>query len=361
MTGRERRPPRGRRGLRACLVPLAAVLALLLASASLDATSAAFSAGTSNPGNAWSAGRLAPPTGLTAVQTCSAGSIVFQNATRAKGSASLSLPTPAGTAAGDLLLAQVTNRGGQAELTAPSGWNLIRRDTSSRAGDGVPQVTSALYWRRAVSPEPTSATFTLAAAVDMVGGMLGYRGVSTTSPVDASASAAGATPTTTTPTVTTTVANAVLVDFTAKRQEALPAPTGTTERFRYLSDGTGEATQGASAGDVAFTGPGTAPTRSTSPAGASVEWLAQTVALRPAASTPSAVLSWTPSTSSWATGYVLERSSAGAVLTRSLTPVTTSGFTEGTLANGTAYTYRLWAYQGTWTSAPVTAGLTTSC
>ena len=35
--------------------------------------------------------------------------------------------------------------------------------------------------------------------------------------------------------------------------------------------------------------------------------------------------------------------------------------TDGPLVNGTAYTYRLVAYRGTWTSTAATAALTPSC
>jgi hypothetical protein len=342
------------------LPALVAALALVVAVLALPPASAVFSSATANPGNTLAADRLQPPSGLTATTSCLSSTIGLRAATQAAGSGSLVLPTPPGTSAGDLLVAQVSNWGGPAVLTPPAGWNLIRRDSAFQT-NGAAQVTSALFWRVAVATEPASATFHLAASVDMVGGIAAYSGVSTTSPVDTHEAAAGTSATTTVPSVTTTVANTMLVHFTTKRQEQLPAPGGTAERWRLIS-GTGTSIQGVSAGDVSFAGPGATPVRSsTSPSNFSSEWIGQTVALRPIPQQPAANLSWTATPSSWATGYRGERVVGGTVQATSSAPMGTTTVTDPGLVNGTTYTYRVWAYRGSWVSTVQTTTLTPNC
>jgi hypothetical protein len=352
--------PRFRPVRRRDLPALVAALALVVAVLALPPASAVFSSATANAANLLGADRLQPPSGLTATTSCLSSTIGLRAATQAAGSGSLVLPTPPGTSAGDLLVAQVSNWGGPAVLTPPAGWNLIRRDSAFQT-NGAAQVTSALFWRVAVATEPASATFYLAASVDMAGGIAAYSGASTTSAVDAHEAATSTSATTTVPSVTTTVANTMLVHFTTKRQEQLPAPGGTAERWRLIS-GTGTSIQGVSAGDVSFAGPGATPVRSsTSPSTFSSEWIGQTVALRPIPQQPAANLTWTATPSSWATGYRGERVVGGTVQATSSAPMGTTTVTDPGLVNGTTYTYRVWAYRGSWVSTVQTTTLTPNC
>jgi hypothetical protein len=352
--------PRSHLVRRRHLAALVAALALVAAVLTLPTASAVFTSRTTNPANALAADRLQPPSGLTATTSCLSSTIVFRAATKAAGSGSLVLPTPPGTSAGDLLVAQVSNWGGPAVLTPPAGWTLIRRDSAFQT-NGAAQVTSALFWRVAVATEPASATFHLAASVDMAGGIAAYSGASTTSAVDAHEAATSTSATTTVPSVTTTVANTMLVHFTTKRQEQLPAPGGTAERWRLIS-GTGTSIQGISAGDVSFAGPGATPVRSsTSPSNFSSEWIGQTVALRPIPQQPAATLNWTATPSSWATGYRGERIVGGTVQATSSAPMGATTVTDPGLVNGTTYTYRVWAYRGSWVSTVQTTTLTPNC
>ena len=223
-------------------------------------------------------------------------------------------------------------------------------------------VVSRLYYKVATSAEPSGYTFDIGQSVQVIGHIVAYSGVSTSTPVDASNWASGFSSTATTPSVTTTRANTRLVHLTAKRQEALPAPASTTSRWSALSSGA-TASIGVSAGDEAFAGPGATSSRSaTSGGNFSAEWVAQTVALRPLPGTPTANATWTASPSTWATGYRLERSVGGTVeATQTVTPISATSATDSPLVNGTTYSYRLWAYSGTWTSPAVTAGFTPSC
>ena len=337
---------------------LGCALAVLVVTATATSAGAAFS-DSFTVATAVATDRLAPPSGLTVVQTCTpSASIAFRAASSAKGSTSLTLPTPAGTVAGDVLVAQVANRYEAYPLSAPSGWTLIFRDTSGAA------VTSALFWRVATATEPSGATFTLSgvSGVQMAGGIAAYSGVSTTNPVNASGTTAGHGPTVSTASVTTTAANTLLLHTVTKRQEDLAAPTGTTERWRLMS-GNGTATEGASAGDERFAGPGaTAPRVSTSSANFSTEWVSHTVALRPLPGTPSAAATWTAAPQPWATGYRLDRIVAGTVqATRTVPLVSATYATDGPLANGTTYTYELRTYFASWTSVPLTVTLAAAC
>ncbi len=353
--------PRVRTLGRRHLPALVAALALVAAVLTLPTVSTAFSARTANSANALAADLLQPPSGLTATQSCSPSTITYLNASTAAGVGSMTLPTPSGISPGDVLVAQVGNKGGgTATLTAPAGWTSIRRDTAMRSGN-TPQVTSALFWRVVVAGEPSSATFTTTSTVDMVGGIAAYRGVSTAAPVDVSDVRTGTSTTATTPSVTTTVAHTMLVDFTAKWQDELPAPAGTQQRWKRMSSAD-TANFGISAGDVTFAGTGATPTRNAaSSTGYSSEWLAQTIALRPVPQQPAAILTWTASPSSWATGYRGERIAAGTVQATSSAPMGTTTVTDPGLVNGTTYTYRVWTYRGSWVSPDVTTTLTPSC
>ena len=74
------------------------------------------------------------------------------------------------------------------------------------------------------------------------------------------------------------------------------------------------------------------------------------------AGSPVAVLSWTASPSTYASGYQLTRAGGS---TQTITPVTTTAATDGPLAGG-SYSRQPVAYDGNWTSSGISASLTTS-
>jgi hypothetical protein len=175
-------------------------------------------------------------------------------------------------------------------------------------------------------------------------------------------SATGTGTTATTPSLLTPVSTVEVVHLLTKTQEALPVPAGTTVLIQGQA-GTAPASLGVVAADETFAGPGTIPSRSaTSTTALSSEWIAQTLVLGRVQDTPSASLSWTASTSSWADGYVLDRLVGGTVqATQPVSGRATTSATQGPLANGTSYTFRLSTSRGTWRSTPVTATLTPVC
>ena len=182
---------------------------------------------------------------------------------------SLSIPTPAGTAAGDVLVVQLTNRENVgATATAPAGWTLLRSEQSASA------IKSWLFVRVATATEPSSHAFTIDLASAMAGSMVSVRGADPVQPVDVhlgqkngnSASLA-------LPTSTTTSSNGLAVWFSAQvwSGTTCPAvhtpPSGFTELLdtclsstsRGLLHSAAVAEMGAAGPQPAFTGSSTLP------------------------------------------------------------------------------------------------------
>jgi hypothetical protein len=276
----------------------------------------------------------------------------------------VTIPLPTGTAANDLLLAHVSHRQNLRGITPPIGWTPLEHEEALFAGVTGSAVSSAVFWKRATAAEPASATFSLAAgpSVEVAGAVAAYSGVHLSTPINASDGAVGNSPTAAAPSLTTTVPGAVLVQLFAKRQETLPAPAGADARWGLPSSNSGNAWVGASGADEVRAAAGATGVRNSSASTFTSEWVALAVALRPALGAPSASLAWTASTSSDATGYRLERVVGAAVQAgATVDPVSANAATDGPLANGTAYTYRLRTYSGTWTSPDATVGFTPSC
>lgn len=353
----QHRPRRGRRGLFAATAAALAALALVLAPTALDGTRASFSATTANAGDELATGQVQPPSGLTVAQSCAAASSITQRtATTDDGTASVVLPMPSGTTTGDLLVAHVAYHDGAVILGAPSGWVRLGQTT-----DGGQHVTSAVYWKVAAAGEPTAVfSHPDGATGVMAAGLIAFVGARPTAPAIAAATNSGTTATT--PSLTTTATGVTVAHLFSKTREALPAPTGMTNRYQRAS-GTGTGNVGVSAAVETFAGPGSTPSRSaTSTTGDSSAWVAQALVLQRVRDTPSAQLSWTASPSSWASGYVLDRVVGGSVQATAMPPgVATVSATQGPLVNGTAYTFRLTTARDTWRSTSVTTLLTPNC
>jgi hypothetical protein len=86
----------------------------------------------------------------------------------------LSVPRPTGVVAGDVLIASVDARlSAEASITAPTGWILIRRDSSAPRYGSLSQ---ALYYKVAGSAEPTKYAWFLAAPVSAAGSVVDFKG-----------------------------------------------------------------------------------------------------------------------------------------------------------------------------------------
>lgn len=75
---------------------------------------------------------------------------------------SYTINKPSGVVSGDLMIASVCFNGSQTTVTAPSGWDLVRKTTSIRGDGGISSgsVTLVVFKRTAGSSEPNSWTGT---------------------------------------------------------------------------------------------------------------------------------------------------------------------------------------------------------
>ena len=124
----------------------------------------------------------------------------------------LTLQRPKSADAGDVLIASVDARlPASASITAPSGWALIRRDSSA---PGYQSLTQALYYKVAEPSDPTSFTWSVASPVSIAGAILDVKGADVQTPVDSHSGAF--TPESSSfvaPSVTTTVDGDLVVGF----------------------------------------------------------------------------------------------------------------------------------------------------
>jgi hypothetical protein len=118
----------------------------------------------------------------------------------------LNVPAPAGTAAGDLLIAAIVTDGEQKpDITAPAGWTLIDHGTESRA------VTMDVLWKITGAAEPGSYDFSWVKAEQAYGWIMRFSGHDPSNPINTSAVAGGASSAPVSPAVDTTVANALVL------------------------------------------------------------------------------------------------------------------------------------------------------
>ena len=141
----------------------------------------------------------------------------------------LALPFPAGTLAGDVMIASVAVSA-SATISAPPGWTLV---ATTAQGAGATSRLST-YYRVATGAEPASYTFTLGGAgVGAAGGIVSFSGVDTANPIEAQgANATASALTHTAAAITTTVANTMLVgifEFASSPAAANWAPNAMTE------------------------------------------------------------------------------------------------------------------------------------
>lgn len=330
-------------------------MGLVGAPATLAGAHATFSATASNTGDTLATAQLQPPANLAVTQSCTATpTITPRTYSGSVGTTSVSVAVPTGTTSGDVMLAQIAYPDGAEVITAPSGWTLLMTTSSGT------QVTSAIYWKAATSSEP-SVVFSRPAGSsgDFALAVNTYTGARLSVPA-VYGSATGTGTVATTPSLTTTGTTTEITHFLTQRQGLFPVPSGTTSLYSGSSSASATS-EGLTAADETFAGPGTIPTR-TATSSASTAWVAETVVLRRVAGTPSANASWTASSSTWATGYLLDRQVGGTTQsTATVAGASTTSTTDGALTDATGYTYRLTTYKGTWRSSSVTATLTTDC
>ena len=143
---------------------------------------------------------------------------------------SIAVSPPAGLIANDVMLAVISQRGGNTSIvnTAPSGWSKVLE-----IDDGTAD-SLAIYSKVATASEPASYTWVLTNSNHTAVAITAFRGVDTAGLVNVSASQANAASTSYTATsVTTTVAQAMLVAFYSAidGNGTINASTGMTQAF----------------------------------------------------------------------------------------------------------------------------------
>jgi chitodextrinase len=204
------------------------------------------------------------------------GSPTFRGASSAANNTSttLSVSRPAGTTAGDVLLASVSVRG--APTIAPqAGWTLVRLDVNSTV------LRQALYVRVAAAGDPGGWTWTFNAAKAAVGEIVAYGGVDSGAPVAAHAGQVNASSTTVTaPSVQASAGQGVVALFSIARSTTMTTAQPLTERAEVRTTAGTYHVTGVAADTLATTTGSVGAFTSTAPSGA--VGVGQTVVLRPA-------------------------------------------------------------------------------
>lgn len=183
-------------------------------------------------------------------QSGSATTINFRSAQKAynsSGVTQLSVSKPAGVIADDVLVACVTIRADSSISSVPSGWTLIRQDTTATTdNNGCRQ---AIYYKVAGSSEPSSYQWKTSASTDIAICIAAFSGVNTSTPIEVNDGTSSDDPNDTTctaPSVTTTTATCMLVTFhgfnpatTTTATTSQTPPSGMTEAADTASVGPG--------------------------------------------------------------------------------------------------------------------------
>ena len=191
----------------------------------------------------------------------------------------ITIPKPAGTAAGDLLIATIVTDGeNKPEMTAPAGWTLIDHGRTSK------QVTMDVLWKIADASESGSYDFSWAKSQQAYGWIMRFTGHDPAAPIHDAQSDGGTSSSPVSPAVTTTIANTMIVriggfddDDISPGDPGLSGHTAIT--MGASSSGSGTASGGA--GYVLQSGTGDSGESSFSLT-ASEEYRAVTIAIAPA-------------------------------------------------------------------------------
>lgn len=313
-------------------------------------------AATTNGNNFLAAATFPPPSNLQLTSSCPPSTpIGFRGSTTTGGqNTTMALTKPTGTVAGDTMLAHIVLREDVA-LTAPSGWTLVRRSTTSPF--------SAIYVKLAGSGEPASYAWT-SASVRYAAGLGTWTNVSSVAAINAHAGAAGTGSSIVAPSITTSLPNTMLVAFwSIHDNRSVTIPAWMTSRWQVDSNQVG-----ARADQVQTS----AATELFAPSGATLDRIAispafdnnvgQLVALRPTSGGGAIVnATWTATPSPIASGYKLQRWFGPVQQTeQTITPRTTTNASDTSVMAGLTYTYKLFAFSTTWTSTEISKTVSVS-
>jgi hypothetical protein len=283
--------------------------------------------------------------------------IAFRSASFARngGATTLVIAKPASLVAGNVMLASIDTRG-TTVITAPVGWVTIADNANGTA------MRKTTYYKIAGASEPSTYTWSFSSAVPAAGGIVAYRGVDQTNPIDAANGQSNASSTSiTAPSISTTVPNAMLLGFFGTAINATIAPpTGMVERGEIaITSGNTKIATEISDAILAATGPTGVRIAVADRAASNI---GQVVALRPVTppSTTSPLaptnLSATPgdrqislnwNASSGASSYNIKRSSVSGGPYTTIASMTSTSYVDTNLTNGVTYYYVVTAVNAT--------------
>jgi hypothetical protein len=172
---------------------------------------------------------------------------VFEELTEAalgSNGTSLTISKPAGTAAGDLLVAAVVTDGDNtASLAAPAGWNVTTVVDHNR------KVTLGVWWKLANAAESSSYDFTWANNEHAYGWIMRFSGHDPVNPINANSYSEGSSASPSSAAVTTTVDNSLVLHIGGFDDDDItagdPGLSGTTAiNMNDSGDGTATASGG---------------------------------------------------------------------------------------------------------------------
>jgi hypothetical protein len=187
---------------------------------------------------------------------------------------------PASTAAGNLLLANISISGGnQATVTPPSGW------TETLRTDNDTSVSVISYYKIASASEPSNYTWTIDHQTTAKGAISQYTGIDSSNPIDSSTGNTGfGTIATTTPLTTGSNNEQIVTPYatdvgkSANAGAYFSTPTGMTERYDLSNTPFGPSNASDDAIQAVAGGSGSNST--TISGGKARNWVAQQIALR---------------------------------------------------------------------------------
>lgn len=197
------------------------------------------------------------------------------------GSTTLTIPKPAGTVEGDLLVAQVAARGGTGvSVTAPAGWTLI--DTATNGTN----INQTLYWKTAGGSEPANYDFTLSNSQKTAGGIIALTGADSTNPIGPVGEATGNSHTITAPTVTAASdGSRLLVMMGMAGATAITPGPGLTQRWLIQTDSGTSANRALATGNDQTVDTGATGTRTINQV-ATRPWTVHSLIINPATGSP---------------------------------------------------------------------------
>jgi len=192
----------------------------------------------------------------------------------------LTITKPSGTATNDVLVASIAVTPSTATITPPSGWTLVRRMNNA----GPTSNSLAVHYKAATASEPASYAWGISGSSFTVGGIQGFSGIDTASPLDIENGQS--TPSGTThaaPSITTTVANGMLVASHAfASSQSWTPPSGMTESFDRPSGANSATGMSIEGSRVLLAVAGASGTKTATAAGSADAANAHLLALRPA-------------------------------------------------------------------------------